>query len=90
MRDAARADIPTLVPLINDAYWPRDGWLFGEQRRIDREALAVELAGRWHDRHRRRVDGATAGFAVVRLAAITRSSACWRRRYSSRAAAWRG
>lgn len=67
MRDAVRADIPTLVALINDAYWPRDGWLFGEQRRTDREELAAELADAGTTGIVAEVDGATAGFAVVRL-----------------------
>lgn len=67
MRDAARADIPTLVPLINDAYWARDSWLFGEQRRTDRDELGAELADAATTGIVAEVDGATAGFAVVRL-----------------------
>jgi GNAT superfamily N-acetyltransferase len=67
MRDAVRADIPELVPLINDAYRARDGWLFGEQRRTDRDELAAELTDAATTGIIAEVDGATAGFAVVRL-----------------------
>lgn len=34
-RRATAADVPGLVPVINDAYVPRDGWLFPGQVRTD-------------------------------------------------------
>ena len=43
MREAAGADIPTLVPMINAAYKPRDGWLFGDHMRVQPDDLRDEF-----------------------------------------------
>jgi GNAT superfamily N-acetyltransferase len=66
MRDATQDDIATLVPLINDAYKARDAWLFGEQLRLDDEALRDELADDRTTAIVAEIDSAIAGFAVVR------------------------
>jgi len=66
MRDAKPDDIAALVPLINDAYKARDGWLFGTQMRVTADDLRDELEDPRTIGIVATVDGAIAGFAVVR------------------------
>ena len=67
MREAAAAEVAALVPLINDAYKARDAWLFGEQLRIEAADLEMELDDDRTTGIVAEIEGALAGFAVVRL-----------------------
>jgi predicted N-acetyltransferase YhbS len=65
IRPASLDDVPEIVAVINAAYLPRDGWLFGGALRTSEDDVRGEMA----DAHRffvAEVDGAIAG--SIRLA----------------------